>query len=106
MKTLRFRIVQLLSAIILVAGVAVLAERNSRGQSPQAKREAQTQSPKESQTQSPQESQAAKTETLVKPTVLATDRPVTANASAAMFPEAAAQNTLLHTDLIWTFGKK
>jgi zinc D-Ala-D-Ala carboxypeptidase len=100
MKTLRFRIVHLLSAIILIAGVAVLAERNSRGQSPQAKGESQTQSAKESQTQTP------KTETLVKPTVLATDRPVTTNASAALFTEAAAQNTLLHTDLIWTFGKK
>ncbi|HXI22756.1 MAG TPA: M15 family metallopeptidase [Pyrinomonadaceae bacterium] len=100
MKTLGFRIVQLLSAIILVAGVAVLAERNSRGQSPQAKAEIQTQSPKESQTQLP------KTETLVKPTVLATDRPVMTSASAALFSEAAAQNTLLHTDLIWTFGKK
>src|SRR5438552_745265 len=101
MKTLRIRVVQLLSAIIVIAGVAVLAERNSRGQSPQPKSESQTQSPKESQTQLP------KTETLVKPTVLATDRPVAASASAvALFPEAAAQNTLLHTDLIWTFGKK
>ena len=100
MKTLRFRIVQLLSAIILVTGIAVLAERNSRGQSPQPKSESQTQSAKESQTQ------AAKTETLVKPTVLATDRPVAATTVAPPFVEAAAQNTLLHTDLIWTFGKK
>jgi D-alanyl-D-alanine carboxypeptidase len=100
MKTLRLRIVQLLSAIILIAGVAVLAERNSRGQTPQPKSESQTQSPRESQTQLP------KTETLVKPTMLATDRSVTTNTSAALFPEAAAQNTLLHTDLVWTFGKK
>jgi hypothetical protein len=100
MKTLRLRIVQLLSAIILIAGVAVLAERNSRGQTPQPKSESQTQSPKESQTQLP------KTEILVKPTVLATDRPATTSASAALFSEAAAQNTLLHTDLVWTFGKK
>jgi len=100
MKTLRIRVVQLLSAIIVIAGVAVLAERNSRGQSAQPKSEPQTQSTKESQTQLP------KTETLVKPTVLATDRPVTTSASAALFSEAAAQNTLLHTDLIWTFGKK
>jgi hypothetical protein len=38
--------------------------------------------------------------------VLATDRPVTATTAAAPFMEAVAQNTLLHTDLIWTFGKK
>src|ERR1043166_2971038 len=100
MKTLRFRVVQLLSGIILIAGVAVLAERNRRGQSPQPKSEPQTQSSRESQSQSP------KTETLIKPTVLTSDRPVTTSASAAVFPEAVTQNTLLHTDLIWTFGKK
>ena len=100
MKTLRIRVVQLLSAIIVIAGVALLAERNGRGQTPQPKSESQTQSPRDSQTQLP------KTETLVKPTVLATDRPVTTSASVALFPEAATQNTLLHTDLIWTFGKK
>src|SRR5438067_6723245 len=100
MKTLRIRVVQLLSAIIVIAGIAVLAERNGRGQTPQPRSESQTQAPKESQTQLP------KTEILVKPTVLATDRPVTTSASATLFPEAAAQNMLLHTDLIWTFGKK
>ena len=100
MKTLRFRIVHVLSAIIVIAGVAVLAEHNSRGQTPPAKVESQTQSSKDSQTQSP------KTETLVKPTVLATDRPVAATTAAAPFSEAVSQNTLLHTDLIWTFGKK
>ena len=108
MKTLRFRIVHLLSVLIVVAGVAVLAERNSRGQSPQAKGESQTRSSKDSQTQSSRDSQtqSPKTETLVKPTVLAADRPVTASSSTALFPEAAAQNSLLHTDLIWQFGKK
>ncbi len=100
MKTLRLRLVQLLSAIILFAGVAVLAERNSRGQSPQTKTESQTQSPKDSQPQTP------KTETLVKPAVLATDRPVATTAVATLFPEAAAQNSVLRNDLIWTFGKK
>ncbi len=94
MKTLRFRIVQVLSALIIVAGVAVLAERNSRGQS---------QLPKS-------ESQAAptKTEQLVKPTVMTTDRaPANVTAPAPLlFAEAATQNSSLHTDLIWTFGKK
>jgi uncharacterized protein YcbK (DUF882 family) len=91
MKTLGFRIVQLLSMLIIVAGVAVLAERNSRGQ---------TQQPRS-------ESAPAKTEQLVKPTVLTTDRTSTnAAAPAPLFAEAVSQNSSLHTDLIWTFGKK
>jgi len=105
MKTLRFRIVHLLSVLIVVAGVAVVAARNSRGQSPQAKGEAQTSKDSQKQSNSPQ-AQSPKTETLVKPTVLAADRPVPTSGSTALFPEAAVQNTLLHTDLIWTFGSK
>jgi len=92
MKTLRFRLVQLLSGLIIVAGVAVLAERNSRGQAQQPR----------SETNSP-----GKTEQLVKPTILTTDRASTnAAAPAPLFVEAAAQNSSLHSDLIWTFGKK
>ena len=92
MKTLRVRIVQFLAAMVIIVGVAVLAERNGRGQSPQPKTEPQTQNPK--------------TEALVKPTVLATDRPVGATTVAAPFAEAASQNFLGRNDLIWTFGRK
>lgn len=92
MKTLRFRIVQLLAVLIVVAGVAVLAERNSHGQSPQTKSESQT--------------APTKTEQLVKPTVLATDRAPASVTAPLTFAEAATQNSSLHTDLIWTFGKK
>jgi len=90
MKTLRLRIVQLLSVLIVLAGVSVMTERNGRGQSQQPSNEPTA--PK-------------KTETLVKPTVLATERPVT-TAVPSPFLEAAAQNTSLRSDLIWTFGKK
>src|SRR5690242_14905228 len=92
MKTLRFRIVQLLSVLIIAAGVAVLAERNSRGQSPQTKSESQT--------------APTKTEQLVKPTILTTDRAAATTTAPLAFAEASAQNSSLHTDLIWTFGKK
>jgi len=90
MKTLRLRIVQLLSVLIVLAGVSVMTERNGRGQSQQPSNEP---------------SAPKKTETLVKPTVLATERPVTTTVPSA-FLEAAAQNTSLRSDLIWTFGKK
>ena len=90
MKTLRLRIVQLLSVLIVLAGVSVMTERNGRGQSQQPSNEPTA--PK-------------KTETLVKPTVLATDRPVTSTVPSP-FLEAAAQNASLRSDLIWTFGKK
>src|SRR5690242_10973013 len=91
MKTFRFRFVQVLSVLVVVTGVAVLATRSGRGQSPAA---AKT------------ESQNPKPETLVKPTILATDRPAMKEAALAPFAEAAAQNALLRTDLSWTFGSK
>ncbi|PYS21210.1 MAG: hypothetical protein DMF72_18145 [Acidobacteria bacterium] len=90
MQTLRFRIVQVLSILVVVAGVGVLAVRSSHGQSPAAKIESQNPKP----------------ETLVKPTILATDRPVMKDAARSPFAEAAAQNTLLRNDLTWTFGSK
>jgi len=94
MKTLSFRIVQLIAVLALVTVVATLATRGSRGQSPAAKNE--TQQKTEPPTQRP--------ETLVKPTVMTTDRaPVTAGATSA-FADAVGQNTLLRNDLIWTFG--
>jgi LAS superfamily LD-carboxypeptidase LdcB len=96
MKTLSIRIVQLIAVLALVTGVATLATRNSRGQSPSAKNESQQKT----------ESPIQKPETLVKPTVMTTDRaPVNAVATSP-FADAVAQNTLLRNDLLWTFGSK
>ena len=95
MKTLSFRIVQLIAVLAIVTGVAALATRNSRGQSPAAKNEAQQKT-----------EPAQKPETLVKPTVMTTDRaPVNAGVTSS-FLDAVAQNTLLRNDLLWTFGNK
>jgi len=96
MKTLSFRIVQLIAVLALVTGVAILATRRSRGQSPAAKNEPQQKT----------EPPTQKAETLVKPTVMTTDRaPVNTVANAA-FADATAQNAMLRNDLIWTFGSK
>jgi D-alanyl-D-alanine carboxypeptidase len=92
MQTLRFRIVQVFAVIGVVGILASLATLSGRGQSPAAKTEQQN----------------PKTESLVKPTVLTTERPA-ASASAvtiAPFADAAAQNSLLRNDLLWEFGKK
>ena len=92
MKTLKlkFRLMQFIAAILIVAGVAILAERNSRGQSPAQKNEAPSPRP----------------ETLVKPTVMATDRPAAKEIVASPLAEAATQNLTLKNDLLWTFGSK
>src|SRR5882757_7550543 len=50
------------------------------------------------------DSQNPKTESLVKPTVLATDRATTKGVSP--FAEAAIQNFALRNELTWTFGSK
>ena len=91
MQTLRFRFVQVLSVLVVVAGVAVLAARSSHGQAPAATKT---------------ESQNPKRETLVKPTILATDRAMTRETAPSPLAEAAAQNALLRNDLAWTFGSK
>lgn len=92
MKTLRFRIVQLFAVLAVVAGVAALAAHSSRGQSPAGKTEQQN----------------PKIESLVKPTVLTTERPAANAATVAISPfsEAASQNALLRNDLAWQFGRK
>ena len=100
MRTLIFRIMQLFAVLAIVAAIGFLATLSSRGQSPVIKTE----------------SQNPKTESLVKPTVLATDRPApaanivnapsTTNATTVTFADAAAQNAVLRNDLIWTFGSK
>ena len=79
----QFRIhIPLTAALILIAvGIATIATRSSRGQSPS----------------SPQ-----KTESLVKPTVM-TPNPVRPNAP---FAEASVQNSQLRNELVWTFGSK
>ncbi len=92
MQTLRFRIVHVFAVIGVVAIIASLATLSGRGQSPAGKTEQQN----------------PKTESLVKPTVLITER-TAANPSAvtiAPFAEAAAQNSLLRNELIWEFGRK
>jgi D-alanyl-D-alanine carboxypeptidase len=92
MQTSGLRIVQVFAVLGAVAIVASLATLSGRGQSPAAKTEQQN----------------PKTESLVKPTVLTSERPA-ANPSAitiAPFADAAAQNSLLRNELIWEFGKK
>jgi D-alanyl-D-alanine carboxypeptidase len=92
MKNPRIHTVLSVAAIAVFAGIVAFSARSSRGQSPAAKTEQQN----------------PKTESLVKPTVLTTERPA-ANASAvtiAPLADAAAQNVLLRNDLIWSFGKK
>jgi uncharacterized protein YcbK (DUF882 family) len=91
MKMVRFRFVQALSALVVVAGVSVLAARSGHGQAPAATKT---------------ESRNPKSETLVKPTILAIDRPAIKETALAPFAEAAAQNILLRNDLAWTFGSK
>src|SRR5258707_6668224 len=59
------------------------------------------------QTQNPKnDSQNVKSGSLVKPTVLATDRTGTKPAATSPFAEAAAQNFTLRDELTWTFGSK
>ncbi|MGQ0762617.1 MAG: D-alanyl-D-alanine carboxypeptidase family protein [Acidobacteriota bacterium] len=92
MHTLRFRIVHVFTVIGVGAIIVSVATLSSRGQSPAAKTD----------------QQSPKIESLVKPTVLTTERS-TANASAvtiAPFADAAAQNSSLRNDLTWSFGKK
>jgi len=75
-----------------VAIITPLATLSGRGQSPDAKTEQQNR----------------KIESLVKPTMLTSERPA-ANSSAvtiAPFAEAATQNALLRNELIWEFGRK
>jgi D-alanyl-D-alanine carboxypeptidase len=90
MKTLSFRIVPLFAVLAVLASVASLATLIGRGQSPAAKTEQQN----------------PKTESLIKPTVLATERAPLKESTLSPFAEAAAQNSLLRNDLIWSFGKK
>lgn len=92
MQTLRFRIVHVFAVIGVVAIIASHATLSGRGQSPAGKTEQQN----------------PKTESLVKPTVLTTERHA-ANAGSvtiAPFADAAAQNSLLRNDLTWSFGKR
>ncbi|HEX6186742.1 MAG TPA: D-alanyl-D-alanine carboxypeptidase family protein [Pyrinomonadaceae bacterium] len=92
MQTLRFRIVHIFAVIGVVGIMASLATLSGLGQSPDGKTEKQN----------------PRTESLVKPTVLTTERRA-ANAGAVTigpFADAAAQNYVLRNDLTWSFGKK
>jgi hypothetical protein len=88
---LRIRIMVILCALAVVAGVASLAARDSRGQSKRSKDDSRAQGPK--------------TESHVKPTVLLPAAGATKSISTA-FAEAATQNTILRNELAWTFGSK
>ena len=79
--------------IVVFAGLVAIVSfeaRTGRGQSQAQKND--TQNPK--------------SESLVKPTVLATDRAATKGAAMSPFAEAAAQNFTLRNELTWTFGSK
>ncbi|HEX5702360.1 MAG TPA: D-alanyl-D-alanine carboxypeptidase family protein [Pyrinomonadaceae bacterium] len=92
MKNPRIHGVLIVAIIVALAVILSFSARNSRGQSPSGKTEPQN----------------PKTESLVKPTALITERPA-ANANPvtiAPFAEAAAHNSLLRNDLIWEFGRK
>ena len=92
MKNPRIHAVLIVAIITAVAAILSLSARNSRGQSPAAKTEQQN----------------PKIESLVKPTVLTTERHA-ANAGSvtiAPFADAAAQNSMLRNELTWSFGKK
>src|SRR5438132_3930169 len=52
------------------------------------------------------QSPSRKSDSLVKPTVLATDRTGKKKAAPAPFAEAAAQNAALRNELTWMFGSK
>jgi hypothetical protein len=52
------------------------------------------------------DAQNPRTESLVKPTVLATDRATTKGVAPSPFAEAATQNFALRNELTWTFGSK
>lgn len=78
-------------AALLFAGVVGFVSfegSSSRGQSP-----------------APQ-TPSGKSDSLVKPTVLAADRTNAKSGTSGPFADAAAQNALLRDDLTWTFGSK
>lgn len=91
MKTLRSGSVHFIAVLATVATVGLFATLISRGQSPAAQVE-----------------QSPKKESKVKPTVMATDRPVVnpTVATGSPFANAATQNVALRNDLAWTFGGK
>jgi hypothetical protein len=88
MKSSRIIVISSAALIAVVVASGLFATRSILAQTPDQK----------SSTEKP------KSDTLVKPTVLATNS--TATSAGSLFAEAAAQNASLHTDLIWTFGKK
>ena len=88
MKSLRILVISAATLIAFAVAVGLFATRSILAQTPDQKSSAEK----------------PKSDTLVKPTVLATNS--TATSAGSLFAEAAAQNASLHTDLIWTFGKK
>jgi zinc D-Ala-D-Ala carboxypeptidase len=83
MKQYRIHIPLTAALVIVAIGIAIVATRSSRGQSP---------------------STPQKTDSLVKPTVLVPNS--SAAKPAAPFAEASTQNIQLRSELLWTFGSK
>jgi zinc D-Ala-D-Ala carboxypeptidase len=92
MKNMHFRVVLIVCALAVVAGVALFAARDSRGQSQKTNGLVPAQSPKRA--------------SLVKPTVLLKSGPARSGAASSAFSEAVAENALLRNDLSWSFGSK
>lgn len=84
MKNARVHVVFTVAALAVLAGLVSFAVRESRGQS-----------------------QKPKSDSLVKPTVSITERGANTRVNAPpVFADAAAQNTVLQNELVWTFGNK
>ncbi len=92
MKNIRIRITVILCALAVVASVASLAARDSRGQSRERTNDSK--------------SSSSKTESHVKPTVLLPAAFSATKSTSPAFAEAATQNTVLRNELAWAFGSK
>src|SRR5690349_14042419 len=87
MKYLRVNVALIVIALAALVAIVSFVARTSRGQS-----------------------QGPKSDSRVKPTVLVTNRhgdsAAERAANTSAFAAAAAQNAVLHNELVWTFGGK
>ena len=90
MKKVKVHSVVTIAVFTSLVAIVSFEARTGRGQSQNQKND----------------SQKLKSESLVKPAVLATDRAATKEAAISPFAEAAARNLVLRNDLTWTFGNK
>ena len=91
MKKARIRLLVILCALAVVAGVAFVSARDSRGQSPLLKTE---------------KAHGLKGKSPVKPTVLLPAVPNSKAPASSSFADAAARNTVFRNEMSWTFGGK